>query len=134
MNLTLLNSTVIDSGELAYIPWELYLLIVGLAFLFFFLSLTTWKSAPITAIIATVMFPAAAALAAFIDFHGVATEVVNSTEIYVVPYSYVVHPPYLAWILMAFFFASLMNVFYVWGVIIKAPKELDDEFKWPRRR
>ena len=120
MNLTVLNQTILTPGATAYLPWELYVFLLAITFLFFIMSITSNRSTKFTAIISPIMFLMMAYLTWAIEFHGV--EVIldcQMTEIYLIPYSYVVQPPYIAVLLVGFFFASVLNAWYVWFRQIK---------------
>lgn len=119
MNLTVVDTVTITPGTTAYLPWEMYLAFLTIAFVFFVMSITLKKSAKFTCIISTVMFPMMAMLSWAIEFHDIAVNVVGGTEVYTIPYSYVVAPPYLSTVLLAFFFAGIVNCYYLWIVNAK---------------
>lgn len=103
----------------AYIPFELYVFFLGITVVLFILSLLLQASAKFTSIASTVMFFMMSALSWAIEFHGVKTVILNQTEMYVVPYSYVVSAPYLSAILIAFALGGILNVVYLWFIQTK---------------
>jgi hypothetical protein len=113
-----LDQTYLDSGDSAYLPWQLYVLYLAITLAFFLCSIFLMQSAKFTAIIATVMFFLMAQLTWSIGFYEVAVEVIG-TEIYLAPSVYAVHPPYLAILLYGFGMASLANCYYVWFRLLK---------------
>lgn len=115
MNLTVLDSVVL-TPDTAYLPWELYVTFLTISFIFFIMSITLKRSAKFTCIISTMMFAVMAALTWAVEFHDVLVNVVDGTEVYTIPYSYVVAPPYLAALLVMFFLAGIVNCYYLWYV------------------
>lgn len=113
-NVTSIGISVIDSGDVAYIPFEIYTVLLFITILFFFYSITSQKPvARFAAIVSTILFFVLAMLTWAIEFHGVAVETLSDT-IYIIPYALVVHPPYLSILLYGFALAALINTYYLW--------------------
>lgn len=111
-NVTTIEKTVIDSGEQAYVQFEIWLVLFILTFAFFFHSWIFIRNTDITAVLAFVFSGITAALSGFIEFHSV--QVVAVTDgIGVVPVSYIAHPPWLQYIMIMMAFIAILNMWRV---------------------
>jgi hypothetical protein len=111
-NVTTIEKTVIDSGEQAYVQFEIWLVLFVLTFLFFFHSWIFIRNTDITAVLAFVFSGLTAALSGYIEFHSV--QVVAMTDgIAIVPISYIAHPPWLQYIMIGMSFIAILNMWRV---------------------
>jgi len=122
VTLSLLNTTFIEEGGSAYIPIEFYLLLIGIAFLFFFLSIMIRQSDDINGILATVFFSFCAWLTPSVQFITIGYQQAVSTP-NVIPASYHPYIPYLAYIWLLMFFVCLVNIYRIWSQNLKEAGE-----------
>lgn len=122
VGLVLLNTTFIEEGGTAYVPLEFYLLVIVLAFAFFFLSIMFRKSDDITGILAAVFFAAASLLTASVQLITIGyQDTVTSPT--VIPVGYHPYIPYISYIWGMMFFVSVINVYRVWSRNLKDSEE-----------
>lgn len=108
-NITTLNTTVIDPGDLAYVPFEIWVVLFALVFIFFFHSIIFKRNAEITAIISTILAAITAYLSGYIEFSSVEVVTFATGNSTVQPVSYISHPAWLAWTMMLMFFVGIIN-------------------------
>ena len=109
-NITTLNTTVIDPGDLAYVPFEIWVVLFALVFIFFFHSIIFKRNSEITAIISAILAAITAFLSGFIEFSSVEVVTFASGNSTVQPVSYISHPTWLALTMMLMFFIGIFNV------------------------
>lgn len=109
-NITTLNTTVIDPGDLAYVPFEIWVVLFALVFIFFFHSIIFKRNSEITAIISTILAVITAFLSGYIEFSTIEVVTFASGNSTVQPVSYISHPTWLAWIMMLMFFVGIFNI------------------------
>jgi len=108
-NITTLNTTVIDPGDLAYVPFEIWVVLFALVFIFFFHSIIFSRNSEITAIISAILAAVTAYLSGFIEFSSVEVVTFATGNSTVQPVSYISHPPWLAYIMLMMFFVGVVN-------------------------
>lgn len=108
-NITTLNTTVIDPGDLAYVPFEIWIVLFALVFIFFFHSIIFNRNSEITAIISAILAAVTAYLSGFIEFGSVEVVTFATGNSTVQPVSYISHPPWLAYIMLMMFFVGVVN-------------------------
>jgi hypothetical protein len=113
MDAVLLNSTIIQETGTAYLPIEIYYVLVAISFIFFFLSIMFRQSDDINGILAFIFFGISALVSANVQMMTLSSQVMEST-VYVVPTFY--HPQItyvaMAWGLMAI--VCLINMYRIW--------------------
>lgn len=107
-NITTLNTTIIDPGMQAYVPFEIWLVIVLLTVFFFVHALIGKSGTNITAIIAVVLSGVSAWISGFIEFKYLETITFADGNTSVIPISYVSHPTWVSYIMLGFFFVSIV--------------------------
>lgn len=119
-NITTLNTTVIDPGDLAYVPFEVWLVLFILTFVFMFHAIIAKNNTDITACITTVLAAVTAWISGFIEFSTVEAVTFADGNTTVVPVSYIAHPIWLAYIMLGVFFVGILlvwkNVYEVYFV------------------
>jgi len=116
VNLTILNQTIIQPLEgAAYIPFEIYAILVGITLICFFGSIWIRTNEDINAILAAVMFWVLAALTPFVEFVR-GSAVVSGTDVIIVPYSYNPYDPYIVWFWVGFALVGILNVYRIWHI------------------
>ena len=114
MDATIVNYTIIEPlATGAYIPFEMYVMVVVLWFVSFFGSLWIQKADDFTSILSAAIAFVLAWLTMFVEFHDVGT-VIDSTTVYLAPYSYHPFNPYIATLWIGLGFVGLFNVWKVW--------------------
>jgi hypothetical protein len=108
-NITTLNTTVIDPGDLAYVPFEIWVVLFALVFLFFFHSIIFKRNSEITAIISTLLAAVTAYLSGYIEFSSVEVVTFATGNSTVQPVSYISHPVWLGWLMMGMFLIGIIN-------------------------
>jgi len=108
-NITTLNTTVIDPGDLAYVPWEIWVVLFALVFIFFFHSILFKRNSEITALISTILAAAVAYLSGYISFSSVEVVTFATGNSTVQPVSYIVQPPWLAYLMLMMFLVGIVN-------------------------
>jgi hypothetical protein len=108
-NITTLNTTVIDPGDLAYVPWEIWVVLFALVFIFFFHSIIFKRNSEITAIISAVLAAVTAYLSGYISFSSVEVVTFATGNSTVQPVSYIAHPTWLAYLMLLMFLVGIVN-------------------------
>lgn len=108
MNTTVLNTTIIDPGDLSYVPFEVWAVLFVLTFIFFFHSILFKRFVDATAAISTVLAGITAYLSGYIEFYSVESVVIANQTV-VQPVSYISHPPWLAYLMLMMFFVGIVN-------------------------
>lgn len=109
VNVTTLNTTVIDPGDLAYVPFSIWAVLFIMVFIFFFHSIIFKRNSEITAIISTILAAVTAYLSGYIEFSSVEVVTFASGNSTVQPVSYISHPPWLAYIMIMMFLVGILN-------------------------
>lgn len=107
-NITTLNTTIIDSGDQAYIPFEVWAVLFIITVFFFFHALVGKNNTNITSIIAVILSAVTAWISGFIEFKYVETITYTDGNTSIIPFSYVAHPTWLSYIMLGFFFVSIV--------------------------
>jgi hypothetical protein len=116
VNVTVMNYSVLSPLTASgYFPAELYVIVIGIAFLFFFLSLMFIKSNDITGILASVMFLVLAWLTPAIEFNTIVSQYIDGVN-YLVQISNHPYVPYLVYIWLMMFFVCLLNLYRIWHI------------------
>ena len=116
VNVTVMNYSVLSPLTASgYFPAELYVILIGIAFLFFFLSLLFLKSNDITGILAAVMFMVLAWLTPVIEFNTIVSQYIDGVN-YLVQISNHPYVPYLVYIWLMMFFVCLLNLYRIWHI------------------
>jgi hypothetical protein len=116
VNVTVMNYSVLSPLTASgYFPAELYVIVIGIAFLFFFLSLMFLKSNDITGILASVMFLVLAWLTPAIEFNTIVSQYIDGVN-YLVQISNHPYVPYLVYIWLMMFFVCLLNLYRIWHI------------------
>jgi len=108
MNTTVLNTTIIDPGDLSYVPFEVWAVLFVLTFIFFFHSILFRRFVDATAATSTVLAGVTAYLSGYIEFYSVESVVIANQTV-VQPVSYISHPPWLAYLMLMMFFVGFVN-------------------------
>lgn len=109
VNVTTLNTTVIDPGDLAYVPFSIWVVLFAIVFIFFFHSIIFKRNSEITAIISTILAAVTAYLSGYIEFSSVEVVTFATGNSTVQPVSYISHPPWLAYIMVMMFLVGVLN-------------------------
>ena len=107
-NITVLNQVLLDETGPANIPWEYYLMLIVIAFIFFLLSLYLDKNNDISSIISAIMFAIVTLLTPFVEFVYVGFD-----YIYVASAAYHPYVPYVMGVFFMFFLVALVNVWRI---------------------
>ena len=116
LNITVLNQVLLDETGAANIPWEYYLMLVIIAFLFFILSLYIDKNNDLTSIVGAIMFAIVTTLTPFVEFitTGFTSTAVGSSDVvYVASAAYHPFVPYVMGVMFMFFIVALLNVWKI---------------------
>lgn len=108
MNVTTVNTTVIDPGDLAYVPIEIWAVMFALVIALLLLSLIIKRNSEIMSAMGTVLAAVTAFLSGYIEFSETETVAFASGNSTVQTVSYIVHPPWLAWVMVGFFFLGIV--------------------------
>ena len=108
VNVTTLNTTVIDPGDYAYVPFELWAVLFCLVFIFFFHSIIFKRNSEVTAIISTIIAAISAYLSGFISFSNVFAVTFDTGNTTVVPVTYVT-PSWVGYVMLMMFFVGIVN-------------------------
>ena len=107
-NITTLSTTVIDPGDLAYVPYEIWLVLFAMTFIFFFHAIIAKKNTEITAVIATILAGVTAWISGYIEFFVVEVVTFADGNTTIVPASYIAHPIWLAYVMLGIFFVGIV--------------------------
>lgn len=107
-NITTLNTTTIDPGNQAYVPFEIWAIAFGIALLFMVWSLMGWKGYQFVSFISVILSGAMAWLSGFIEFHQVETVTFADGNTSVIPISTLYQPTWISYIFLAFFVVSII--------------------------
>ena len=107
-NVTLYNTTLVETGLTSYVPWEIWLVMVILTMIFFLHALLAKDNADITAILAVVLSGVTAWISGFIDFHSTQAVLDASGDIAIIPVSYLSAPGWFSLIMLGIFLVSLI--------------------------
>jgi hypothetical protein len=110
-NITALNTTVIDPGDLAYVPFAVWAVLFALTFIFLFHAIMAERNIDVTALIATILAGVTAWVSGFIEFSTVEVVTFADGNSTVVPASYIIHPTWLSYIMIGVF---LVGILLVW--------------------
>ena len=116
LNITVLNQVILDETGPANIPWEYYLMLVVIAFIFFILSLYIEKNNDLTSIVGAIMFAVVTTLTPFVEFITTSitsTAVGSSDTVYVASAAYHPYVPYVMGVFFMFFLVALLNVWKI---------------------
>lgn len=108
-NITTLNTTVIDPGDLAYVPFEIWVVLFAMVFIFFFHSIIFKRNSEITAVISAILAIVTAYLSGYIEFSTVEVVTFATGNSTVQPVSYISHPIWLAYIMVMMFLIGILN-------------------------
>jgi glucan phosphoethanolaminetransferase (alkaline phosphatase superfamily) len=128
VNVTVLNYSVLSPLTASgYFPAELYVIIIAIAFAFFFLSILFLKSNDITGILASVMFLVAAWITPAIEFNTILSQYIDGVY-YLVQVSSHPYTPYLVYIWLMMFFVCLFNLYRIWHIkMVEAVERRESE-------
>ena len=107
-NITTLSTTIIDPGDLAYVPYEVWLVLFAMTFIFFFHAIIAKKNTEITAVIATILAGVTAWISGYIEFSVVEAVTFADGNTTIVPASYIAHPNWLAYVMLGVFFLGII--------------------------
>ena len=130
-NITTLNTTIIDPGDLAYVPFEIWLVLFVLTFVFFFHAIIARNNTDITAVLTTVLAAVTAYISGFIEFSVVEAVTFTDGNTSVVPVSYISHPTWMAYIMLGVFFVGIL---LVWKNVYEVYFARKSEFRQGRYR
>jgi hypothetical protein len=122
VTLELLNTTFIEEGASAYIPIEFYVMLIVIAFLFFFLSIMVRQSDDINGILATIFFSVCALLTPSVQLITIGYQQAVTTP-NVIPTAYHPYIPYLAYVWLLMFFVCIVNIYRIWSQNLKEAGE-----------
>lgn len=122
-NVTVANTTYIFSPDRDLVPFPVWLLILIVTIAFFVHSIMIARFADITAILSTIFSGVIAWLSNMITFTNIEVhEILGNVTIQ--PVQYVIHPPWLVYTMLIFFFVSIINVIRVWYVTyLRQPRQ-----------
>ncbi len=112
VNTTVLNVTTTSAADQAYLPFEIWLVLVAMWLIFFLASIWGTKFTDIMAALSTVMAAVCAFTVGMVSFAGTLSQEVGS-ELVIVPYSYNIHPTYLGYLFMMFFLVGIVNTYRI---------------------
>jgi len=110
VNVTTLNTTMIDPGATSYVPYEIWVVVFFITILFLVWILMKWPGYQFVSIITVILSGAMAWLSGFIEFHQVETVTFSTGDTSVIPISTIYQPTWLSYIFMGFFFVSIILV------------------------
>ena len=107
-NITTLSTTIIDPGDLAYVPYEVWLVLFAMTFIFFFHAIMAKRNTEITAVIATILAGVTAWISGYIEFSVVEAVTFADGNTTIVPASYIAHPNWLAYVMLGVFLVGIV--------------------------
>ena len=127
-NLSTNNTTIIYGGDQDYVPFPIWLAVVGAMIALFCHSLFFTRNTDLTASMAAVFGFVAAYLSNMIGWIDIdITAVGNSTsDIIVAPTIKSLHPPWLVYAMLMFAFVALLNIFWQIYKIYLKPKDWNE--------
>ncbi|MCK9626936.1 MAG: DUF2341 domain-containing protein [Bacteroidales bacterium] len=116
------NVTYIYSDDQTFVPWALWLAVVGVMIAFFGHSLIFTRNTDLTATMACVLAFVAAGLSNMIGYIDIGVAAVG-TDVAITPMIKAVHPPWLVYVMVMFALVSILNIVYqAWRIYLK-PKD-----------
>ena len=116
------NVTYIYSDDQTFVPWALWLAVVGVMIAFFGHSLIFTRNTDLTATMACVLAFVAAGLSNMIGYIDIGVAAVG-TDVAITPMIKAVHPPWLVYVMVMFALVSVLNIVYqAWRLYLK-PKD-----------
>ena len=116
------NVTYIYSDDQTFVPWALWLAVVGVMIAFFGHSLIFTRNTDLTATMACVLAFVAAGLSNMIGYIDIGVAAVG-TDVAITPMIKAVHPPWLVYVMVMFALVSVLNIVYqAWRIYLK-PKD-----------
>lgn len=117
------NITYIYSDDQDYVPFPIWLLVLVVTIAFFVHSIMIARFADITSGLSAVFSGVVAWLSNMITFTNIEVNQILG-NVTVQPVQYVIHPPWLVYTMLIFFFVSIINVIRVWYVTyLKQPRQ-----------
>lgn len=114
-NVTISNATYIYSPDKDLVPFPIWLLVLVVTIAFFVHSIMIARFADITSGLSAVFSGVIAWLSNMITFTNIEVNQILG-NVTVQPVQYVIHPPWLVYTMLIFFFVSIINVIRVWYV------------------